>query len=115
MNGQPYQASSLVHHLRVKLMGQHIGSIEKYEKYNYPNLPQVDLVSEIIQESSDISTFEHLEKLVYERLDPTDLEKIESTVKYVKSDMKDYLSSYKNWRNTAIYNTLIYKVLDVIY
>ena len=112
MNGQPYQASSLVHHLRVKLMGQHIGSIEIYEKYNYPNLPQVDLVSEIIQGSSDISTFEHLEKLVNERLDPTDLEKIESTVKYVKSDMKDYLASYKNWRNTAIYNTLIYKVLD---
>jgi hypothetical protein len=66
----------------------------------------------LIEESKDCSINETLDRLVSEKLDSDQLQQIDSTVKYIKSDMKDYLSSYEYWRNTAIYNTLIYKVLD---
>ena len=112
MNGEPYQASNLVHHVRVKLMGQHVGAIEPYEKYNYPNLPDLELVSELIKESNGCSITETIDGLVNEKLDSDKLQQIDSSVKYIKSDLKDFLSSYNYWRNTAIYNTLIYKVLD---
>lgn len=60
------------------------------------------------KESPDFNITEVLAK----KLESSDLEIIDNSIKYIKSDMKDYLMVINNWRNTAIYNTLIYKVLD---
>lgn len=54
----------------------------------------------------------NISELLAKKLESSDLEIIDNSIKYIKSDMKDYLMVINNWRNTAVYNTLIYKVLD---
>jgi len=110
MNGIPYQASKLIHQLRVKLMGQHVGIISNYENYNSSTFPKVELISKLKFQQSIFNESEFIRRLLNEKLDSVQFQNIEKI--YINTDMKDHLMSYECWRNTALYNTLIWKVLD---
>lgn len=110
MNGKPYQTSKLVHQLRVKLMGQHVGVVSNYEKYQSSSLPKVELISKLKFQQAIFNEGEFIRRLLKEKLDSEQFQNIEKI--HINTDMKDYLMSYEHWRNTALYNTLIWKVLD---